>query len=140
MTSLAKIKSRDITVFKPEETNVNQAKADAIIKYAAKVKDWPLLEDAVEQKIDDQAEFVHWWDKTIRPKRGAGRGNKNNGDLHCFSMEDAEKLTKIKQPQVSKWRKWVPNREEYKAILFKPSWQTLPSGSSIKSRGPRHCQ
>src|SRR5206468_3125579 len=40
----------------------NIAKADALIAYAAKVKDWPLLLEAVDAKIDDQTEFVGWWD------------------------------------------------------------------------------
>ena len=102
MTSLAKIKSRDITVFKPEETNVNQAKADAIIKYAAKVKDWPLLEDAVEQKIDDQIEFVRWWDKTISPNN---RPKITVADRRQLPAGDAEELTGITKQQVSKWRK-----------------------------------
>jgi len=42
-------------------------------------------------------------------RHGAGRGHKNNADLHSFSMEDAERLTGIKQPQVSRCRLPIVN-------------------------------
>lgn len=58
-----------LTDFKPEEAKAIDAKADALIAYAKKVKDWPLLEEAVEVKIQNQREFVKWWDANVR-----GRG------------------------------------------------------------------
>jgi hypothetical protein len=51
----------------------------------------------VEDMIADQRDFVAWWDANIGVRHGAGRGHKNNADLHSFSMEDAERLTGIKQ-------------------------------------------
>jgi hypothetical protein len=33
---------------------------------------------------------------------GAGRGHKNNADLHSFSVEQAEELTGVKQWQASR--------------------------------------
>jgi hypothetical protein len=41
------------------------AKADSVIDYAKRVKDWPTLETAVEAKIEDQREFVRWWKETV---------------------------------------------------------------------------
>jgi hypothetical protein len=38
-----------------------EVQATAVIEYAQRVKDWPLLEQAVEAKIEEQAEFVEWW-------------------------------------------------------------------------------
>jgi hypothetical protein len=29
-------------------------------------KDWPTLETAVDTKIEDQAEFVRWWEENVR--------------------------------------------------------------------------
>lgn len=55
-----------LTDFKPEEAKAIDAKADALIAYAKKVKDWPLLEEAVEVKIQNQREFVKWWDDNVR--------------------------------------------------------------------------
>ena len=49
-----------VAAFEPD------AKAGAVIDYAKKVKDWPLLEKAVEQKMEDQRLFVEWWDANVR--------------------------------------------------------------------------
>jgi hypothetical protein len=54
--------------------------------------------------IADQKDFVAWWDEQVGVRHGAGRGHKNNADLHSCSMEDAEQLTGVKQWQVSRWR------------------------------------
>ena len=58
------------TKFKPEEAKSRDAKADAVIDYAKKVKDWPSLETAVEKKMEDQAEFVRWWDENVQRPGG----------------------------------------------------------------------
>jgi len=44
----------------------NRAKLNAIIDYAKAVKDWPLLEQAVDAKIEEQEKFVEWWDKQVQ--------------------------------------------------------------------------
>ena len=54
---LAKQRGGLPTDFKPEEAKSRDAKADAVIDYAKKVRDWPSLEAAVEKKMEDQAEF-----------------------------------------------------------------------------------
>lgn len=59
-------------VFKPEEAKKRDAKADAVIEYAKKVKDWATLDIAIAQKMKDQAEFVIWWEENVRRKGGAG--------------------------------------------------------------------
>ena len=61
-----------IATFKPQEALATDAKADAFIAYAIRVKDWTTLENAVAQKLEDQAEFVRWWDENVRRKGGAG--------------------------------------------------------------------
>ena len=43
-----------------------------MIADAKRVRDWPTLEKAVETKMEDQAEFVRWWEATVRRKGGAG--------------------------------------------------------------------
>jgi hypothetical protein len=50
-----------ITLEQARAARNNDAKADVIIDYAKRVKDWPTLETAVETKIEDQREFVRWW-------------------------------------------------------------------------------
>ncbi len=58
------------TKFKPQEAKSRDAKADAVIDYAKKVKDWPTLETAIEQKMEDQTEFVRWWTENLWRKGG----------------------------------------------------------------------
>src|SRR3954466_10308314 len=73
---------------------VEQAKADAIINYAAKVKDWPLLEQAVDLKIEEQKAFVHWWEENVSVRHGMNRHSLDISDDE-MSRESAESATGI---------------------------------------------
>lgn len=114
-----------VAVFDPSSAVTQQAKLDAVIQYAQQVRDWPLLERAVDEKIEQQAEFVRWWSETVTVRHGAGRGNKNSADPRSFSQSEAESLTGISHQQVSKWRKATDeaNREKYRAQLFGAAWK-----------------
>ena len=68
MTALAKLRVGLPTNFKQQEAKIRDAKADAIIDYAKKVRDWPMLEAAIEQKMKDQTEFVQWWKENVRDR------------------------------------------------------------------------
>lgn len=110
----------EIIVFRPEEALVKDAKLDAVIEYAKRIRDWPLLERAVGEKVDEQAEFVRWWRNSVRrlgnpAKKSAKLKNAERGSL---TLCDAEKLTDIKQQQVSKWAKRLQKPDEYRAALF----------------------
>lgn len=59
-------------VFDPVKTRMRVGKTDAIIQLAKKVKDWPLLEKAVDAKIEEQAQFVAWWDGAVGKNKGGG--------------------------------------------------------------------
>ena len=96
--------------FEPQAAKVRDAKADAVIEYAKKVKDWPALESAVEQKIADQIEFVRWWRETVSVNHGGPRGGKIS-DPKSWSADDATALTGISAQQVSKWSKRLQDQE-----------------------------
>jgi hypothetical protein len=102
-----------ITNFKPEEAKANDAKADALIAYAKKVKDWPLLAEAIDAKLALQGEFVTWWEKNVR-----GPGKVNSRRTGLIEAPDAEKQAEIKHQQVSRWRNRLKDPEKYKAMLF----------------------
>lgn len=97
---------------------------NAVIECAQRIKDWPLLERAVEQKIEEQEEFIRWWRDRVR---GDGRPKKTGADPGQFSREDAEELTGITHQQVSKWAKRLKDREKYRAAKSNPA---LLSGES----------
>jgi hypothetical protein len=101
MSELVQIRSSSLpSVFLPEEAKIKDAKADTIIEYAKNIKDWPLLMQAVEQKLEDQREFVRWWDETVSVRLHSH--SKVNADQRSpLSREQAESLTGITQQQVS---------------------------------------
>jgi hypothetical protein len=54
-------------------TCVRLAQADAVIELAVEVRDWKLLEHAVDAKIGEQQAFVGWWDEHVRGKGASGK-------------------------------------------------------------------
>ena len=58
-----------------------EATADAITGYAKRVQVWPLLEQAIDQKIEDQEGFVGWETKKVRAYGGDPRSHgRRTGD------------------------------------------------------------
>ena len=98
-------------------------------------EDWPTLEDAIEKKIEEQAEFVRWWEETISARHGAGRGNKKSAYLGTFSMADAEELTGISNQQVSRWRARLKDPERYEETIFGAAYAMAMAGKD--RRHPR---
>jgi hypothetical protein len=60
------------------------------------VKDWPLLEEAVDAKLEDQDEFVQWWDS---PEGVRGKGERANVPERGHFAADAEARTGITKQQ-----------------------------------------
>jgi hypothetical protein len=76
-----------LTPWTPQQARAREGMAEAIKTYARAVRDWDLLDRAVEQQISDQRNLVEWWDKHVqrrgsgkpgpqRGKRGRGKGKK----------------------------------------------------------------
>jgi phage N-6-adenine-methyltransferase len=110
---------REVARYEPQAAKTNDAKADAVIEYAKKVRDWPTLEAAVDEKLEQQAEFRDWWDASVGVRQSPGRsGNKSNADQRSISVAVAEEETQITQQQVSKWRSRLKDIPKYKALLY----------------------
>lgn len=116
---------------RPEMIEVEQAKLDAIIDMAARLKDWPLLESAINEKIAQQIDFVGWWRDNVRR---AGQGN--NAEPRYF-VEEAERLTGLSQQQTSRWRKQLGIDDDNPA--GKPElverWRTIIRIRAYKAAG-----
>lgn len=106
-----------ITAFQPAMAGVRDAQADAVIEYAKRVHDWSLLEAAIDQKIEDQRQFVAWWDGSVTPNRAPDRNNRS-----VISVRDAEAQTSITVMQVSRWRKSLNDPDAYRAKLRGAVW------------------
>lgn len=102
--------------FEPRRTADRDAKLQAVIDYARQVQDWPTLAAAVDQKIEEQQEFVRWWRETVTPGRDR-RPNSESADRR-FQKADAESLTGISHQKVSKWAKALAKPESYRARLM----------------------
>lgn len=113
-----------IDVFKPNEARIRSAKLDAVIEYAKSVQDWPTLEAAVDQKVEQIREFVRWWDEGVGVRQHAN--SEDNADRRSpLSKADAESLTGISQQQVSRWRKRIKDEAAYKATLYGAAYKKL---------------
>jgi hypothetical protein len=60
--------------WEPQKTQYREAEAEAIKQYAKAIKDWALLDDAIEQQIVNQRQFVEWWDVNVGVRQSAGGG------------------------------------------------------------------
>lgn len=109
--------------FSPQFFKQDQLKTDAVIAFAAKIGDWPLVEDAADAKIADQIEFVRWWDENVRRNQGARTDL--NADLRLsYSKDEAERATGITQQQVSRWRKHLRDVPIYRERVAGTARQT----------------
>jgi hypothetical protein len=61
--------------WEPQQARQREAGAEMVKTYAAAVKDWEMLDRAVEQQIADQRNLVEWWDEnTFEHGKGGKRG------------------------------------------------------------------
>lgn len=104
------------------------AKASAVISYAKRVKDFTLLEEAVDAKLREQQQFVEWWRSHVSVNHGPGRGKKN-ALPRSFSVAQAEIASGIKQQLVSKWSQRLEDPERYRARLLGPMVKTAMGGA-----------
>jgi phage N-6-adenine-methyltransferase len=119
------------TPFAPEQTREFQAKADAMIAFATKLKDWPLLEQAVDAKIEDQKEFVRWWDEHVSVGHG---GDRSKNAARAFLKRDAENETGIRQDQVSRWRARLADEFKYRERQIQAAFRKAELGPAFNFR------
>lgn len=104
--------------FEPQAAKAHDVMANAAIDYARSMKDWPLLERAVDVKLEQQKEFVQWWADAIgRNHGGKRRGNQVPRSAH-LNREQAEELTGITHQQVSKWNRRLADIPKYREQLY----------------------
>jgi len=105
------------TFLNPEETEREDAKANALIRYAVDIKDWPLLDYAVRHKIEQQRGFVDWWGITVTPRRTRKSVNAPPGEQSGMSVAEATVLTGITQQTVSRWKTRLKDPQGYRRYI-----------------------
>ena len=56
------------------------------------MKDWPTLETAIDQKLDDQEEFVKWWRDAVQRPGGDKKSGNHSPRSALMISDDAESL------------------------------------------------
>lgn len=108
-----------VVPFEPQAAKATDAKLNAVIEYAQQMKDWPLLDQAVEQKIEEQIEFVAWWRERVQKPGGDRQSGKHCRSTATMLTEpEAAELTGFTRRQVSKWAKRLEDRESYRSRLY----------------------
>ncbi len=102
------------TKFKPGEPKKADARANSVIEYAKTVRNWPMLLEAIEQKMDELEELVRWWQENVRRA-----GNQAiNSELNYLTLEQAEYQTGFSQVQISRIGKRLKDRNAFRLALF----------------------
>jgi hypothetical protein len=115
MNDIISIKSNLPTDYRPERHGVNIAALEYGIKEAKRIRDWPALAEAVDQKIEEQTKFVGWWGATVRP---AGNPQLLPVGNNWVSVEEAEDLTGMSPPRTSKLKSALARGDKYRDKLL----------------------
>lgn len=118
-----------LTQFEPSDAAMRDAKLQAVIDYAKRVQDWPTLAAAVDQKIEEQIEFVRWWGEAVTPGKGGSNQYFAKTPVGVLAKADAEELTGIRQQQVSKWNKSLQKPQQYRAKLMGAAYKAAMMAS-----------
>jgi hypothetical protein len=130
MLSPAITTSHQVTRFNPNEYRIRQAAFDYGIAEAKRIRDWALLEEAVDIKIAEQVQFVAWWDANVSVNYGGNRAKQVSGSGY-LPYREAERLTGMKQPRVSELNARLQHPEQYRlhllgaayrAAMLEPKW------------------
>lgn len=101
-------------IFDPSETKGRLSEISAIKDHAKRMKDWPLLDRAVEAEIEEILTFVDWWGQAVTVGQSPGRnGSKSSRERGTISLKEAEAQTEIRNQQVSQWRKKRKDPEKW---------------------------
>jgi hypothetical protein len=87
--------------------------------------DWESGQKAARWMVEEQIEFVAWWDAHVGVRQSpGGKDRASNADLRSMlPATKAETATGIAQQQVSRWRKELKVVQRYRERLRKPSYK-----------------
>lgn len=107
------IDDKSITRFDPKRTAEKDAKLTALINYAKAMQNWPLLEEAVDRKIDEQIDFCKWWEKEVTPRKGWSGKSQVTEPLPEIGIEVAEWKMRVRR-----WKNYLNAVKQYRARLL----------------------
>jgi hypothetical protein len=100
------------------------------------MQEWPLLEEAVAVKLDEQQAVVAWWESTVTPRHRPGRGGAElSADRATIPMAAAEQQTGIANETISRWRTRLADRAAYRERLLGAEYRAAPADGSDENDG-----
>jgi hypothetical protein len=119
MSEIAPNGRRDITQFNPTLTKERLATASAVAARAARLQDWPQLEAAVDFIIEEQTDFIAWWDANVRRP-----GNQPNVQDHGhLSVAEIGADQGVSKQAISRWRKETEKPDRYRERLIQSAYR-----------------
>ena len=107
--------AREVEQFDPERYRLKQAALDYSIEEAKRIKDWPSLEKAVDDKIVEAHRFVAWWNAVVGKNQGVKLEYR---DPDTLTFKQAEALTGMRQPRVSDLGGRLRNEKKFRLHLL----------------------
>jgi ParB family chromosome partitioning protein len=102
----------------PERMRDAQALLKTYVELAARLQAADQLAAGIHEIIRQQRQFCGWWTKNVSERHRPGWGGvKLSADRPTVPMREAEKLTGIKNEQVSDWRKALADEARYFARI-----------------------
>lgn len=145
MSEVVKIEGGgEVAKFDPKKAKANIAKANAVIEFAQDIRDWPLLERAVDEKIEEIDQFVKWWKRhvTIRQSQGDNQHRSvATPPPTSIPADDATKQTGISKDQVKRWSNRLKEPEKFRVMLYYPAHRKAfgeASQPNQQSLSPEH--
>jgi len=109
-----------VTQFDPKRFKLNIAALNFTIEEARQIREWEILERAVDRKMEQLAAFLNWWTINVSPndKRTRFGGNGNNSSVIPMSESQAKRLTGIGAVQKHRLTIRMKNPEKYRYDLL----------------------
>jgi phage N-6-adenine-methyltransferase len=109
-----------------------ETQLDALIAAAAALGRWPILEDAGDAKLDEQAWFVRWWDESVRRPGGDTRSPIIVSRTDTMGVAAATAETGVTKLRVSRWRNRLADRARYRAWIIAAAYRKAGLGPAVR--------
>jgi len=103
--------------YDPERHRLTNAALDFGIEEAKRIKDWPTLERAVDEKIAEQQKFVVWWNAAVR-RAGQPKKEFAKNAANSLTEKEATKLTGMPHQRVSDILNRLAKPDKYRERLL----------------------
>lgn len=105
--------------FDPKRFRLHDSALIFTIEEAKRIRDWPALEQAVNQKIEEEIKFVNWWTVNVTPSRNNASGKRrSNRSETSFSEPAAKELTGIGKVQKMRMMNRLKDPDKYRRDLI----------------------